>query len=911
VDYRFNNPTGITKTFLMWANASMTANEDYRTFWPPSQEIAVGHNNSSFTTWPESSTRYSRADYTSGVDLTWWKNHPEPISFFFWQGKEGFIGGYDYGKKAGTMHVGNVHENKTSKLFQFGPGTSGQAYRQKLTDDNKAYVELMTGTFANNQPDYAWIAPHSVKDAKNYYYGIREIEIARNANKDACVTLQMRDPKSVFYGFNTTRSFKDARISLKYDNKEIVSRTIDIDPASPFTATYKGKTGIDEYKLFIQLFDAEGNELISYRPYKPVNPELPEEMEEVEPASKIESVEDLYLAGRFVEQFYRPFHNPDDYYLAALEKSPDDYRVNLALGMRRVSQWRHEEALEYLQRAADKLRVKYFQPKEGELFYYMGLAQKALGMDEEAYANFYHATWYYEWFSAGFYQLALMEGLKGNYEKALELAGNAYSTNNNDGRIAVLFAALLRKNGQEEDALAVIDKIIAFDPINYAAYYEKGLIIGEDLLAAHLDLMQDPDNNHLDIAVQYASAGLYEEGIELLTSLEAAENPLVYYYLGWMYDRKGDNNEAIKNLRTATGKSPEYCFPYREESRKVLEYATGILPDHALAYYLLGNLLYDYRKEDAISAWEKAATADPDFSMIWRNLAFAAYHDQKDADKAIDYLLKALEGDRDQPLWYAELARYYDASDRNYLECLALLEENIEVVRKDVTAPKDVVKFLNLKGDYDKAINLLKTQHFRTWEGGRIIHSIYVDALVLRAGEKMAAGNHTGALEDLEAALLYPANLEVGKTTDDERAALVWYTMGEVYESLGKKKDARSNYQKAAETNNNSADLMYYQALALEKLGEASQAETLYDELIGRGKLWIERGATVSGIGVDEIRPAREIFSDGYYLQALGNMGLGHEVEAEKLLGKSLKAYPNHLWANALLGRAGNQANHR
>ena len=905
VDYRINNSTDITKTFLFWANASMTANENYRTFWPPSQEIAVNHNNSSFISWPTSTTKYSHADYTSGVDLTWWKNHPTPVSFFFWQGTEGFIGGYDYGKNAGTVHVGNVHENKTSKLFQFGPGTVGQAYRRKLTDDDKAYVELMTGTFVNNQPDYAWIAPHSVKDAKNYYYGIRDIEIAKNANIDASVTLQMRDLKTVFYGFNTTRLYEDARISLHYGEEEIVSRTIDIDPAHPFTATHKSRNELDEYQLFIQLFDADGNELISYRPYKPRNPELPEEMVEVEPASEIESVEDLYLAGRFVEQFYRPFHNADDYYLAALAKSPDDYRVNLALGMRRVSQWRYEEALEHLQRAADKLRVKYFQPMEGELFYYMGLAQKALGLEEEAYGNLYHATWYYEWFSAGFYQLALMEGIKGNYGKALEFARNAYSTNNNDGRIAVLYAALLRKNGQEKKALSVIDKIIEFDPINYTAYYEKGLILGEDLLTAHLDLMQDPDNNHLDIAVQYTSAGLYDEGIKLLTSLEAPENPLVYYYLAWMYHLTGKNSKSREMLMSAAGKSPDYCFPYRKESKKVLEYAAVTLPDHALASYLLGNLLYDYRKDDAVAAWKNAVDADPGFSMIWRNLAFAAFHHQKDVDKAIDYLHKALEGDKNQPIWYAELAEYYDASDRDNNECLSLLEENIEVVRMDATAPKEMVKLLNLKGDYNKAIDLLNTHHFRTWEGGRIIHSYYVDAHVLRARERMEAGNHTGALEDLEAALLYPSNLEVGKTNDDERGAMIWYTMGQVYESQGKKKAARSYYQKAVNANNNAADVRYYQALAHDKLGETSAADALYTELIEQGKMLIDRGLTVSSIGVDDIRPAREIFSDGYYFQALGNKGLGREKEAEKLLEESLKIYPNHLWANVLRGDSG------
>ena len=99
-----------------------------------------------------------------------------------WDIEEGFIGGYDYGAKAGMVHVGDPIENNASKLWQFGPGLQGQNARRKLTDDGKAYVELMTGTFSNNQPDYSWILPHSVKDAQNYWYPIRDLEIVKNSN---------------------------------------------------------------------------------------------------------------------------------------------------------------------------------------------------------------------------------------------------------------------------------------------------------------------------------------------------------------------------------------------------------------------------------------------------------------------------------------------------------------------------------------------------------------------------------------------------------------------------------------------------------------------------------------------------------------------------------------------------------
>ncbi|RPH73966.1 DUF5107 domain-containing protein, partial [bacterium] len=416
VIYRLNNPNSEVRNFKFWANVAVTADENFRTFFPPSQEIGVFHHNSSFTHWPVSHEVYKGTDYKSGVDMTWYKNHPSPVSVFYWEGEEGFIGGYDYSQKAGVVHVGDKYINRTSKLWEWGPGLEGANARRKLTDDGRDYVELMTGSYSNNQPDYSWFTPHTVKEAKNYWYPLRDIEMAKNATIDAAVTLQMRDAKTVFYGFNTTRVFKNAKIVMTYDNIPVITKTIDIDPTSPFTATWSSKSELDEFRLGITLSDENGRTLVSYIPYKPRNPELPDAFGSVKSPGEIESVEDLYLTGRFVEQFSHPFRNADNYYLEALRKSPDDYRVNLALGIRRISQWRYSEAESFLDIAAGKLRTQYIQPAEGELFYYTGLAQRAQNKRDEAYRSFYQGTFYYEWFSQGHFQLAQMESENGNLD---------------------------------------------------------------------------------------------------------------------------------------------------------------------------------------------------------------------------------------------------------------------------------------------------------------------------------------------------------------------------------------------------------------------------------------------------------------------------------------------------------------
>jgi tetratricopeptide (TPR) repeat protein len=907
VDYRINNTSTQVKTFLFWANVAITANNDFRTFWPPSQEIGVFHNNNSFVQWPLSNKtdHYGRTSYEKDTDLTWWKNHPNPVSFFMWDAKEGFIGGYDYGVKAGTVHVGDPNENHASKLWQFGPGLQGQNARRKLTDDGKAYVELMTGTFSNNQPDYSWIQPHSVKDAKNYWYPLRDLEVVKNSTVDASVTLQMRNAKTVFYGFNTTDTFNNAKFILKNGNTVLIEQTIDIDPASPFTTTYKSKKVLDEYQLHIQLLDSNGNELVSYTPYKLQRPELPEEQERIKKPWEYDSVEDIYLAGRFVEQFNRAGMDPDDYYLEALKKSPHDYRVNIALGIRKINQTKYKEALTYLQTAADKLKIKYSQPKEGELYYYMGLAQRALGQIDDAYRNFARATWYYQWFSAGYYQLAQMESENRNYKKALEHIQDAYSTNNKDGRINVLYSALLRKLETPEKAHEFLNNLIAYDPLDFSALFEKELLEGNASMEKWHTNMQDLDNNYLEIATHYMNAGLLEDGIKLLSGLKEGKNPLIPYYLSWFYSKSGDAINAKKMLKTAKNMSLEYCFPYREETEAVLKNAIKLDSENTSAYYLLGNLLYDNRQDDAMKAWDMASGMNSEIPMVWRNLAYGAYYHNKDMPQAIDYMTKAISLDGSRPLWYAELSKYYDASGVDFSGYLDILNENIDVVKQDVEAPKMLVAFYILNKEYDKALNFLSNHHFRTWEGGRETYWHYVDANTLKALELMTDKKYNEAIAHLDAAFLYPENLEVGKPTDDEKNALIHYFKGEVYTAMGDTKNAKGSYQKSVDSKNRTGiyDLAYFQAESYKKLGQTDKANEIFNSLIEKSRAYRENGADTTLIAVEEgDSSSNKDISTSYYLEALGNKGLGNTQEAQALFEKAIKEYNNNLWAKVMMG---------
>lgn len=49
-----------------------------------------------------------------------------------------------------------------------GNGDFGKAWDRNLTDEDGPYIELMTGMYTDNQPDFTWLQPYE----ENHGYSI-------------------------------------------------------------------------------------------------------------------------------------------------------------------------------------------------------------------------------------------------------------------------------------------------------------------------------------------------------------------------------------------------------------------------------------------------------------------------------------------------------------------------------------------------------------------------------------------------------------------------------------------------------------------------------------------------------------------------------------------------------------------
>lgn len=154
------NRTPFPQTFLWWANPAVVVNKDYYSVFPPDVNAVFDHGKRAVSSFPIATGEYYKVDYSAGVDISRYKNIPVPTSYMAINSKFDFVGGYEEHIESGLLHVADHHVNAGKKQWTWGNGDFGQAWDRNLTDEDGPYIELMTGMYCDNQPDFTWLQPY-------------------------------------------------------------------------------------------------------------------------------------------------------------------------------------------------------------------------------------------------------------------------------------------------------------------------------------------------------------------------------------------------------------------------------------------------------------------------------------------------------------------------------------------------------------------------------------------------------------------------------------------------------------------------------------------------------------------------------------------------------------------------------
>jgi len=230
---RLYNRTPLVQTFLWWANVAVRVHENYQSFFPPDVRFVADHAKRAFSHFLIAHNYYYGVDYTKGVDLTWYKNIPVPTSYMVTASDYDFFGGYDHANRAGFVHVADRFISPGKKQWTWGNAEFGYAWDRELTDSDGPYIELMAGVYTDNQPDFSFLTPYETKTFSQFWYPIREIGPAKNANRLLAVSLE-REAGAWLVGICASKAIKDATVLVESGQKQLLKRTISIVPEHPF-----------------------------------------------------------------------------------------------------------------------------------------------------------------------------------------------------------------------------------------------------------------------------------------------------------------------------------------------------------------------------------------------------------------------------------------------------------------------------------------------------------------------------------------------------------------------------------------------------------------------------------------------------------------------------------------------------
>lgn len=849
--------------------------------------------------------------------------------------KYDFVGGYNEDVEAGLLHVADHHINAGKKQWTWGCGDFGQAWDRNLTDEDGPYIELMTGMYCDNQPDFTWLQPYEEKSWVQYFMPYQKVGMVKNATRDALINILPEQEGRMKVMLYTTAVHREVRIMLvNVENGKIYLDALTaVAPDNAYENTVVCDTvKLEELKLTV--LDENGKVLVSYQADKPEIKPVPEPAKAALDPKKIASMEQLFLTGQHLEQYRHATYLPMDYYMEALRRDESDIRCNNAVGLLLLRRGRFAEAQKYFERAVKTQTERNPNPYDGEPRYNLGWSKKMQGDIDGAYDAFFKATWNAAWQDAGYMGLAQIDMIRGDYTDGLDHINRSLYRNwlNHKGR--QLKVSFLRKMGCYAKAEALIDESLVMDKFNMGCRFESYLLNvlqgnpqkADAVKAEMKTLMRGAVHSYMEYAIDYASAGMYDEAVQLLSFVTEETEityPMVYYALGYFYSMMGKKDEAALLYKKAETMCPDYCFPNKLEEVLMLQDAMKLNPEGTKAPYYLGNFHYAARVYDeAIACWEKSASIDDTYPTVLRNLSLAYYNKQKNPQKALAALEKAYKLDESDARILMELDQLYKKLRYSHRQRLDFLNAHAEVVEQRDDLCIERITLYNQLGEYRTAYNLINARKFHPWEGGEgKVTSQYVFCRVELAKKALEEKRYADAVSLLKETEKYPDNLGEGKLSMAEEND-IHYWLGCAYEGLGEAELAKKYFEWATKGsaepaiaffyNDQQPDKIFYQGLAWRKLGDENRARSCFNKLIKHGEQHLFDKVKIDYFAVS--LPDLLIWDDDLNVRnlihcnlvmGLGHLGLGNKEQARKFLSKVVNLDINHQVGARLLAMCG------
>ena len=721
-----SNHSDARHRFFWWNNGGVEVWNDSKIYYPMQFTIEDGAAN--IDTWPVNS---------KGKDLSLVANQAVVFEAFAYGSSEPFMGVYSPHTDSGLVHWADPRVVPSKKLFSWGTDRDALDWRNRLSDNHSAYVEVQSGLF-RDQTIYEFLEPRQSIHFTEFWMPVRGIGSIARANLNGVVALErtwQKDGKiALKVGFNANHAISGAKITVSDGEKNVLEEDASLDPAVTWTHQIAGLQADKTYTFL--LASANGEPLLKHT--EGVYDVIPHDRVKTGPQPQIQAPDPKSWAeGDFLKsgtdlELHGDYLNAWDGYQSGLAKFPASVALLKSAGRLADGLWRYQEASSLLG------KVEQRDPSDAETHYYRGIAETALEHPAEARTELETAHNSPSFRAAG--GLLLAELMTRQHDaagalKVLEASCPASSDANSqpeDLRCIEETVALERATGNLEAARSLADRSIARYPTSVFLRNEAAKVDSHVKPAAsELDRHLAADTNRiLNLVLQYNLLGLYADSLELLkrrypaVAPEDSEpgaplpsaDPLLAYYRGFCREKLGQSGAA--DYAAASQMPLLYIFPSEPDEITVLHRALAVNASDASAHFLLGTLFFSKGIVDpALEEWKLAESLNPKIPSLQASMGRVLLEVKKQPAEAAAVFQRGLQMEPGNAALYLWLNKAMQQTGRTPAQRAEMMKRFPDHANMPEPLVRALVKALRESGRNDEANAVLAHRFLPRKEG--------------------------------------------------------------------------------------------------------------------------------------------------------------------------------------------------
>jgi tetratricopeptide (TPR) repeat protein len=731
------NDTPVEQEFYHWINAGFKAVGNLEFIFPGTHH--VGHGGE-FDTWPVDSAGRNISFYE--------RNNFGSYKSYHIEGRpSNFYGGYWHNDEMGFGRYSPYYEKLGKKIWILGLSQEATRWENLLGDNDGLNVELQSGrlfTQASRGSEltpfkHVGFAPYTADAWSDSWFPVRQTRGMTNASLRGALNLRT-EGEWLKIDWMSLENQSDT-LEVMDSGTSLLRKKLVLRPMQLFRDSLRWNGNIKQ--VTVQL----GHDILTDDPGDSLNRPLraPENFD-------WQSEYGLLVKGTDLGR-QKDYKEAEEYLMKALAKNP-----NLVPALSQMAQIRFREGLYEMSRAfaAKALAVDTYDPAAN---YFWSLSNEKTGSDADALDGFSVATLSPEFRKAAWLRIAYLNIRKKNWKEAENLINKCVAGYPPDENALAVKALIARKLGHSTTAINALNELLAVDPLNHFARFEKYMTTGADPDKndfVRYIRQEMPHETFIGMAVRYYEWNLEEEALRILDL--APVHPMVQLWQAWLLERAGMQSESDDKLTLSMSASPELVFPFRPEMTDLFSWAYKQKPDWKWHYYKALILWQNNQIETAKSLFDSCGT-QPDFVPFYLAKAELFRDDSLVSGAALE---KAYQLDPLQWRTGYRLAQHY-ISQKQLDAARVVTSQNYKVHPSSFIVGLQHAQVLKLSGRYSDALDVLSRLQMLPAEGDVNAHSLFRETNILLALEYMKAGKWKKAVVTLNKAETWPENLFSGE----------------------------------------------------------------------------------------------------------------------------------------------------